>query len=152
MKNKLPIIAAALLAGISTTAFAQVAVSEGWVRATVAQQPATGAFMRITSQKDARLVGVQSPIAKTAELHEMSMENNVMKMRPVTGITLPAGQAVELKPGGYHVMLMGLAEPVSEGATVPLTLLVETADKKRESIPVQLKARSLTGATGHGNR
>lgn len=152
MKNTLSIIAAAMLAGISSTALAQVAVSEAWVRATVAQQPATGAFMRITSQQDARLVGVQSPIAKTVELHEMSMENNVMKMRPVAGIALPAGQAVELKPGGYHVMLMGLAQPVSEGSTVPLTLLVETADKKRESIPVQLKARSLTGAASHGNR
>lgn len=153
MKNTLSMIAAAaLLAVTSVSALAQVAVSDAWVRATVAKQAATGAFMRITAQQDARLVDVQSPIAKTVELHEMSMENNVMKMRPISGIVLPAGQAVELKPGGYHVMLMGLAQPVSEGDTVPLTLVVETAGKKRESIPVQLKARSLTGASGHSNR
>lgn len=153
MKNTISIIpAAVLLAAFSATAHAQVAVIEAWVRATVAQQPATGAFMRITAQQDARLVDVRSPIAKTVELHEMSMENNVMRMRPVAGISLPAGQAVELKPGGFHVMLMGLAQPVSEGDTVPLTLVVETADRKRESIPVQLKARSLTGAAGHSNR
>jgi copper(I)-binding protein len=108
--------------------------------------------MRITAQQDARLIGVQSSIAKAVELHEMSLENNVMKMRPVAGIALPAGQAVELKPGGYHIMLLGLAQQVKEGDTVPLTLVVETADKKRESIPVQLKARSLTSAAGHTNR
>lgn len=150
MKNLLSIIAAAMLAGMSTAAIAQVSVTEAWVRATVTRQSATGAFMRITAQQDARLVDVRSPIAKTAELHEMSMENNVMKMRSVTGIALPAGQSVELKPGGYHIMLMGLAQPVSEGDTVPLTLVVETKDKKLESIPLQLQVRSL--AAGHSKR
>ncbi|WP_151633561.1 copper chaperone PCu(A)C [Noviherbaspirillum aerium] len=147
MKKPLSLIAAALLVGTSASAMAQIAVTEAWVRATVAQQPATGAFMRITAQQDARLVDVQSPIAKTVELHEMKMENNVMKMRPVAGIALPAGQAVELKPGGYHIMLVGLTRSVGEGDAVPLTLVVETADKKRESVSVQLKARSLSGAS-----
>lgn len=153
MKNTLSIIAtAALLAGISTPVLAQVAISDAWVRATVARQAATGAFMRITAQQDARLVEVQSPSAKTVELHEMSMENNVMRMRPIAGIALPAGQAVDLKPGGYHIMLMGLGKPVNEGDTVPLTLVIKTAGKKRESIPVELKARPLTGAAGHSSR
>lgn len=153
MKNTLSIIAAAaMLAGISTPVLAQVAISDAWVRATVAKQAATGAFMRITAQQDARLVDVMSPIAKTVELHEMSMENNVMRMRPIAGIALPAGKAVDLKPGGYHIMLMRLDKPVSEGDTVPLTLVIETAGKKRESIPLQLKARPLTGAAGHSSR
>lgn len=153
MKKSLSLIAAAaMLAGISTPVLAQVAINDAWVRATVARQAATGAFMRITAQQDARLVEVRSPVAKTVELHEMSMENNVMRMRPIDGIALPAGRAVYLKPGGYHIMLMGLVQPVGEGDTIPLTLVIETAGKKRESIPVQLKARPLTGAAGHSSR
>jgi copper(I)-binding protein len=113
------------------------------VRATVAQQKATGAFMKINATQPSRLVEVKSPAAGVVELHEMRMENNVMRMRAVAGIELPAGKAVELKPGGYHVMLMDLKQQMKEGDTVPITLVVEGQDKKRESVEVNAPVRSL---------
>ena len=100
-------------------AFAQVSVKEPWVRATVAQQKATGAFMQITSAQDARLVEAKSPVAGVVEVHEMVMEKDVMKMRAVPGLDLPAGKSIELKPGGYHVMLMDLKQQMKVGDSVP---------------------------------
>lgn len=126
---------------------ADVSVKEPWVRATVAQQTATGAFMQITAPRAARLVEARSPVAGVTEIHEMTMDNNVMRMRAIPGIDLPAGKAVELKPGGYHVMLMDLKAPITEGQEVPVTLVVEHADKKRETIELKATARAL-GATG----
>ncbi len=112
------LIAIATLASLS--AHGQTAtVQDAWVRATVPQQKATGAFMKITAARPMKLVGVKSPAAPVAEIHEMRLQDNVMKMRPVDKLDLPAGQAVELKPGGYHVMLMDLAKPVKAGDTVP---------------------------------
>jgi copper(I)-binding protein len=121
-------------------------VSDAWVRATVPQQKATGAFMQLTSQQDARLVEVRSPIAGSVELHRMEMSNNVMKMRQIDGLDLPAGQGVGLKPGGYHVMLFDLKAPVKAGDKVPLTLVVEGKGKERSTIDVVAVARGLDGA------
>ena len=135
---------------VSAPATAQIAVKEAWVRATVPQQKATGAFMQITAPADSKLVEVKSPVAGMVEIHEMKMENNVMKMRAVTGVDLPAGKAVDLKPGGYHVMLMDLKGQVKEGDTVPLTLVFEGKDKKRETVEVKAAAKSLTGAAPKG--
>jgi len=104
---------------------AQVTVKDPWVRATVSQQKATGAFMEITSAQDARLIEVKSAVAGIIEIHEMTMDKDVMKMRALpNGIDLPAGKAVELKPGGYHVMLMDLKQQMKEGNTVPAMLVV----------------------------
>ena len=110
---------------LTSTAWAQTAVKvdEAWVRGTVAQQTATGAFMRLTASQNTRLVAVESPAAGVVEIHEMAMDNNVMKMRTVPGLDLSAGRTVELKPGGYHVMLMDLKQAVKAGDTVPLTLV-----------------------------
>ena len=127
---------------------AQVAVKDPWVRATVSQQKATGAFMQITSAQDARLVEARSPVAGVVEVHEMKMEKDVMKMRALPeGLALPAGKSVELKPGGYHVMLMDLKQQVKEGDVVPLTLVVEDKDKKRSSIEVKAPAKPLATAS-----
>jgi len=144
MKHTL--IAAFIAAACSTSTFAQVTVKEPWVRATVAKQTATGAFMQLTSPTDSKLVEAKSPVAGIVEIHEMKMENNVMKMRAVTALDLPAGKAVELKPGGYHVMLMDLKGQVKEGDSVPLTLVFEGKDKKRETVEIKAAARSLTSA------
>jgi copper(I)-binding protein len=145
------VITAAFLAiGFSQVAFAQVTVKDAWVRATVPQQKATGAFMQITSPTDAKLVEARSPAAGVVEIHEMKMDNNVMKMRAVENLALPAGKPVELKPGGYHVMLMDLKAQVKEGDTVPLTLVFEGKDKKRETVEVKAAAKSLTGAAPKG--
>lgn len=136
----------------STSAQAQVAVKDPWVRATVAQQKSTGAFLQVTSQQPARLIEVKSPAAKIVEIHEMKMDNNVMKMRPVDGLPLPAGQVVELKPGGYHVMMIDLNQALKEGDTVPLSLVIETADGKRQTIDVKAAVRPLQSrAVDHGN-
>jgi len=124
---------------------AQVTVKDPWVRATVSQQKATGAFMQITSVQDARLVEVRSPVAGVVEVHEMTMEKDVMKMRALPdGLSLPAGKAVELKSGGYHVMLMDLRQQMKDGDTVPLTLVIEGKDKKRTTIDVKAPVKPLT--------
>ena len=134
----------------SMAALAQITVKDPWVRATVPQQQATGAFMQLTAPADSTLVEVKSSAAGIVEIHEMKMANNVMKMRAVDGLELPAGKTVELKPGGYHVMLMDLKAQVKAGDTVPLTLVFEGRDKKRVIVEVKAAARSLTGAAPKG--
>jgi copper(I)-binding protein len=124
-------------------ASAQVTVSEPWVRATVPQQKATGAFMKLQSAQDAKLISAKSPAAGIVEVHEMAMEGGVMKMRAVDGLALPMGKAVELKPGGYHVMLMDLKSQVKDGDAVPLTLTFETKDGKRQTLEVKAPARNM---------
>lgn len=123
---------------------AQVAVADPWVRATVPQQQASGAFMTITSPKTSRLVQASSPVAGVVELHEMKMEGNVMRMRAVPGIDLPAGRKVELGPGGYHVMLMALKQTLVAGETVPITLIFEGEDRRRETVEIKAPVRALT--------
>lgn len=137
-RTTLALALSALLAG---PALAQVTVKDAWVRATVAGQKATGAFMEIADPAGGRLVSASTSVAGVTELHEMSMEGTTMKMRAVPGIDLPAGKAVELKPGGLHVMLMDLKQPLSAGESVALTLVVEGKDKKRETIEVKATVR-----------
>ena len=92
---------AAMVLGLSLSAWAQtVKVEQPWVRATVPQQRATGAFMQLTASRDTRLVAAQSPVAGVVEIHEMVMERDVMKMRAIPGLPLPPGQAGGLQPGG----------------------------------------------------
>jgi copper(I)-binding protein len=136
-----PSIAIALLF-TALAAQAQVKVDDPWVRATVAPQKATGAFMQLTSAKAAKVVAASSPVADMVEIHEMKMDGGVMKMRAVDALALPAGQAVALKPGSYHVMLMGLKAPIKAGDTVPLTLTVEGEDKQRSTVEIKAQARA----------
>lgn len=122
-----------------------VVVKDAWIRGTVQGQNATGAFMEITGKSAVRLVGVSSPIAKTAEVHHMTMENGVMKMFPVAGVDVPAGKTLKLAPGGYHVMLMNLQKPLNAGDKVPLQLVFEAAGKKRETMDLSVEVRDLKG-------
>lgn len=145
-----------LLALLALTAGAQaqnVVAKDPWVRATVTQQKATGMFAQIISSSDARLVEAKSAVAGVVEIHEMKMEGNTMKMRAVPSVELPAGKAVELRPGGYHVMLMSLERQLQPGEMVPVTLVVE-AGGKRENVEVKALVRPLEGgapaAGGHG--
>lgn len=142
--------AAAALA--SSAAFAQTTVTDPWVRSTVAQQKATGLFAQITSAQGGRLVSASSPVAGVVEIHEMKMEGDVMRMRAVTDLALPAGKAVALKPGGYHVMLMDLKQALKAGDSVPVTLVVEGADKKRETIEVKAAVRAMAAAPAHEHK
>ena len=143
------IIIAALLS-LTASAWAQVPanveVKDAWVRATVAQQKSTGAFMQLTAQADTRVVQVTSPIAGVAEIHEMAMDKDVMKMRAVPALPLPAGKVVELKPGSYHLMLMDLKGPVKAGDVVPVTLVLESRDGLRSTLEVKAMARPLGSA------
>lgn len=131
------------LAATVQHASAQTIVKEAWVRGTVAQQKATGAFMQITSAQGGKLISVASPAAGVVEIHEMAMEGDVMKMRAVKGVDLPAGKAVELKPGGYHVMLMDLKQQAKVGSSLVLTLIVEGKDGQRETLVVNAPVKAL---------
>ena len=134
---------------LAHNAFAQVTVTDPWVRGTVPEQKATGAFMRLTAPVDSRVVEARSPAAGTVEIHEMKMDNGVMRMRAVPTLPLPANKAVDLVPGGYHVMLMGLKQPLKAGDSVPITLVVEGPDKQRRTIEVNAPVRALnTPAAG----
>ncbi len=138
------------LLALSASAWAQapanVDVKDAWVRATVAQQKSTGAFMQLTAKADTRVVGVSSPIAGVVQIHEMAMEKDVMRMRELkAGLPLPAGKAVELKPGAYHVMLMDLKGQVKAGDVVPLTFVLEGKDGQRSTLDVKATARPLGG-------
>jgi copper(I)-binding protein len=137
-----------LLSLFATAAMAQVTISNPWVRGTVGGMKATGAFMEISSRADTRLVGAASPAAKVVEVHEMAMVDNVMRMRAIPAIAVPAGKPVELKPGGYHVMLIDLVKPLEPGATVPITLTFEGKDGKRETVQVKAEVRPLTAGGG----
>ena len=128
---------------------AQVSVQGAWVRATVPQQKATGAFMVLTAAKDSQLLSVSSPVAGVAEVHEMTMDGGVMKMHPVASLALPAGKPVELKPGSYHLMLMDLKAQVKVGDSVPLTLTIKGADGKQDTLQIQAPARALGAAGEH---
>jgi len=148
-KNSLVSLA---LAALATTAFAQdVQVDNPWVRASVAGQKATGVFMTLTSKSDASLVGVASAAAGVTEIHEMAMEGDVMKMRAVPELQLPAGKAVELKPGGYHVMLLDLKGPLSANSTVPLTLTFKDSKGVETKTELAVPVRAVNApAHNHG--
>mgnify|MGYP000025139101 CR=1 FL=1 len=139
MKLLKHLIATALTTVCAMSAFAQnVTVTDAWARATVLGQKATGAFMKITAKNNAKLLAVSSPVAGVVEIHEMKMDKDVMRMTAVSnGLELPAGKAVELKPGGYHVMLMDLKQPLAKDTTVPMTLTLQ--DAKGVKSKVELK-------------
>jgi len=125
------LMTAVALAAITLGALAgdaAVEVQNAWARATVTGQMATGAFMTLTAKEATTLVGVASTAAGVAQVHEMKMDNGVMKMAEVKGgLVLPAGKAVELKPGGYHLMLMDLKAPLAKDSSVPVTLTFRDA-------------------------
>ena len=147
MKLKALTIALWLVCG---AAYAQtVEIKDAWVRTSVQGQKATGAFMKITAKENMKLVTASSPVAGVAELHEMKMEGDVMKMRTVPGgLDLPAGKMVELKPGGYHLMMMDLKAALPKDSTVPLTLVFRDAkgveSKVELKVPVTLAMDAAT--------
>jgi periplasmic copper chaperone A len=138
-------IAASLFAGV---AHADITVTDAWVRATVAQQTATGAFMRISTTEDTTLVAASSPATPLVEVHEMTMKGGVMRMRKVDAVAVPAGETVELKPGGFHVMLLDLKQPVNEGDTVALKLVFRDSKGRMDVREVKAEVRALNAAAG----
>nr|WP_314860942.1 copper chaperone PCu(A)C [uncultured Undibacterium sp.] len=148
MKRYISPLFAALSFSLCATAFAQVTVKDPWVRTTVPQQKATGAFMQLTATQDMKIISASSPAAKNVEIHTMEMDKDVMKMRQIMSLDLPAGKAVELKPGSYHVMLLGLTAQVKEGDVIPLSLVIEGKDKKTQTIEVKAVGKAMA-ATAH---
>ncbi len=141
MKFSKHLIAVAFTTVCAVNAYAQnVTITDAWARATVQGQKATGAFMTITAKDNAKLVGVSSPVAGVAEIHEMKMDKDVMRMSALpNGLDLPAGKAVELKPGGYHVMLMDLKAPLAKDTTVPVTLTFQDAKGVKSSVALKVQ-------------
>ena len=119
-----------LALALPARAASPVAVTNAWARATVPGQMASGAFMTLTSPTPAKLVGVATPIAGVAQVHEMTMQGTTMTMLASGALDLPAGRPVELKSGGYHLMLMDLKQPLKAGERIPITLRIEGADRK----------------------
>ncbi len=142
----------AALMSLPTLAQAEVTVTEPWVRATVPGQQATGAFMVLQATEAAQLLGASSSLSKQVEVHEMAMDNDVMRMRQVEKIELPAGKAVELKPGGYHIMLLGLDKQVEEGSSVDITLQIQNAAGQKEDVKVSAPVRALNSKAGQGHQ
>lgn len=131
----------ALLSLLAVPAWAQVDVSAAWARPTVQGQMGTGAFMTLKARERMWVVGVASPVAGVAEIHEMALEGNVMRMRAIESLELPAGRAVELKPGGYHLMLMDLQQPLKAGEKVRVELRLKTGDNRLVTQPIEVEVR-----------
>jgi copper(I)-binding protein len=128
----------ALALAASAIAGTPLKVEGGWVHSTVAGQNGAAAFMRLTAQQPLRLVGVASPVAGTADLHQMKREGDVMTMRPLAELDLPAGRTVELSTGGYHLMLQDLKQPLRPGSIVPLTLVLRDAKGVQSKLELKL--------------
>jgi hypothetical protein len=138
MSIKILAFAAGLVA--ASTALAQpsqLEVNNAWAGATPGESENGAAYVTIQSPTADRLVSASTPVAKKAELHTMSMQGMVMKMRPISGVDIPADQPVSLKPGGEHIMLMGLNQPLREGQSFPLTLDFEKAGPRTVTVAVE---------------
>lgn len=135
--NLLALAAGLLLFPVAALAQADgVEITNAWARATPGGAQAAAAYATIESAAGDRLTGVSTPEAQQAEIHAMTMDSDVMKMRQVAGVDLPAGRAVTLKPGGYHIMLTGLAKPLKEGETFPLTFHFAKAGARQVTVSV----------------
>jgi periplasmic copper chaperone A len=129
-------------------------ISGPFARATLPNAPVGGGFMRIENEgpEGDRLVSVSSPLAGEVQIHEMKMTGDVMTMSPLPeGLVLPPGETVELSPGGYHLMLMGLTGPLVEGQTVPVTLVFEKAGPVEMELPILGAAARAPEHTGEGH-
>ena len=137
-------IFAALLSLATAAAFAadSVKVYDVWARDTVPGAMVSAAYMRIKSDARMQLVKVESPVAGVTEIHKMEMKDGIMKMQAVDGVEVLPGKVVDLKPGGYHIMLMMLKDQIKAGAKVPLTLTFEDASKKQTIIKVEATAQA----------
>ncbi len=131
------VLTAAVASAQTQTQTGQLAVDNAWARATPGKSDIGAAYVTIHSPTADRLVAASTPVAKKAELHTMEMSGMVMKMRPISGIDIPAGQSVSLAPGGMHIMLMGLNQPLKTGQSFPLTLTFEKAGTRTVNVAVE---------------
>jgi copper(I)-binding protein len=139
-----------LLAGAAHAADL-VQVREPWAKATVPGQKVGGVYMKIVARENLRLTGVKSAVAETTDVHQMKMENGMMRMRAVPFLELPAGKTVKLEPGGYHIMLFDLRQSLVAGQKLKLELTVEDASKRKHRVAVEavVRDRDAGPAGGH---
>jgi periplasmic copper chaperone A len=141
MRSKLLALGAGLMFGLSAAvAIAQngdIVITNAWARAMPSGAQTAAAYITVESADGDRLTGVSTPAAQKADLHSMTMDDGIMKMRQVDAIDLPAGKPVTLKPGGYHIMLTGLAGPLKEGQSFPLTLSFAKAGSREVTVSVE---------------
>jgi copper(I)-binding protein len=137
------LVGVALFAGTAAAQTGGIEVKNAWARGTPAGAENGAAYLTLQSPTADRLTGISTPVAKKAELHTMSMDGGVMKMRGLDGIDLPAGQPLMLKPGGMHIMLFGLNQPLRAGETFPLTLQFASGGKREVQVEIE-----KPGATG----
>ncbi len=138
-------------AGIGAALAQPVEVGQAWIRATVQGQPSTGAFMQLKAKEATTLVAVSSPVAGVAEIHEMKMDGDIMRMRHLSqGLPLPAGKSVALAPGGFHIMLMNLKTSLPKDTTVPLTLTFRDAKGQEQRQELQLPVAVVAPGTQAG--
>ena len=148
MKFAVLSIALALTIGIAQAQ--TVEVKDAWIRTPVQGQKSTGAFMKITATENRKLVAISTPVAGVAEVHEMKMEGDIMKMRAVKGgLDLPAGKTVELSPGGYHLMVTDLKAALPKGSTVPFTLVFKDAKGTESKVELKVPVALSLDASQH---
>jgi len=136
-KRLLALATLLLLARGAAAQTGSVEVKNAWARATPGNAENGAAYLTLQSATADRLTGVSTPVAKSAGLHTMSMEGGVMKMAPLAGIDLPAGQTVTLNPGAIHIMLLGLTRPLVPGQSFRLTLTFEKAGTREVTVGVE---------------
>jgi hypothetical protein len=126
-------------------------IGHPYARTTVPGQTAGGGFLSIENKggSDDRLLSARAAVSQAVELHTMSMEGNVMKMRPVDAIAVPAGKTVKLEPGGLHIMFVGLKAPLAEGDSFPMTLRFEKAGEVTVTVKVEPPKSGGSGHDGH---
>lgn len=142
-------LAAALLVSFASYSHAagntaSIETGGGWIRATAPGQDQAGADLAITSKQSATLIGASSPACKAVQLHTMTMEGGMMRMREVKAIELPAGKRVNLRKSGYHLMMVGLKAPLKEGETVPFTLSIRLGKQGVVKVETTAEVKSLT--------
>jgi periplasmic copper chaperone A len=130
-------LAAGLFAATALAQNSDIQITSAWARATPGGAQTAAAYVTLQSDAGDKLTGISTPAAQKAEVHEMTMDNGVMKMRPVDGLDLPAGKPVTLKPGGYHIMLTGLTKPLEAGQTFPMTLDFAKAGEKQVTVSIE---------------
>lgn len=140
------LITAGAIAALSQAAEAGLSASQAWMRPTLGAGRTTAAYLTIanTSTTADRLVAADVPGAGAVEIHTAGMEDGIMRMRRVEGVDIPAGESVQLAPGGLHIMVMALSEPVTTGAQVPLTLIFEKAGSLTVQAEVTLAPPAAT--------
>lgn len=144
---------AALAASFITgTAGAEgVKVANAWARATAPGQTTGVVYLELTSDTNAALVAAGTPLAQRAELHSMSTEGGIMRMRPLARIELPAGKTVKLAPSGVHLMLIDLKQPLKAGDKLPLVLSVQSSGTSLTMLKIEAEVRDAAGTPAHSH-